>query len=599
MKEIQEKAALAGGAPLWQAEAVEHAVVCALEEYAVFALDGHGVICGWNDGAERLTGFAAQETEGRPYDQVLVGDQAAPLLEEILSETSARGRCVLERWWRRREGGRFPALENVMALPDGGYVVVARDTSDRRVAEEREEAVAATERALREELQSAERRASFLAEASSILVAASLNFDSAVRALARLTVSRLAEWCIIYAYDVTGRLRRAELAHRDPRREANLRELRGELAVAADDGPLQRVIRSGRAEVLPALPDEVAAAVGRVDGAVSMDGGVDSVLLAPLLGRGRALGVLLIVSSSPRGYNTEDVALVEELARRAAIAIDNARFYHEAQQANRAKSDFLAIMSHELRTPLNAIMGYTDLIDGEISGPVTDPQHRQLGRIRASARQLLQLIEEVLGFARLESGSAEVQLQRVPVIDLAREAVAVLEPFAEAKDLPLEFVPDLDPETRIESDPGKIRQILVNLLSNAVKFTAKGRVEMRLRCDADNAYFEIVDTGVGIDEEQAARIFDPFWQAERPNIRRAGGTGLGLSVSQRYARLLGGDIRVTSEPGAGSTFTVCLPLVYEGTNAEAARTAGEDHTTAQMRFSALRSRVSEEDAPGP
>ena len=575
---------------LWRTAAAEQAVVSALEEYALFGIDEHGAISSWNEGAERLTGYSTGEVEGRPYDQILVGESATPPLIDVLGHARRTGRCVLDRWWRRREGSRFSVLENVMPLPDGSYVVVTRDRTDERGAAEREQAVAANERVLREELQAAERRASFLAEASSILVAASLNFDSSVRALARLTVSRLAEWCIIYAYDGAGHLRRAEIAHRDPRCESMLNELRGEVATIHDDGVLAQVIRTGHPEVLQALPEEVAESVASIDGAAHLVGATDSVVLAPLLGRGRALGLLLLVSTDPRGYGTDDVALVEELARRAAIAIDNARFYHEAQQANRAKADFLAIMSHELRTPLNAIMGYTDLLDAGISGPVTDPQHAQLGRIRASARHLLQLIEEVLGFARLESGSEEVLLQRLPVLSIARDAIAVVEPFAAAKSLSIQLVPELDAETRIESDPAKVQQILVNLLSNAVKFTEQGSIRLQVRADDQDVWFEVIDTGVGIAPAQAERIFDPFWQVERPNVRRAGGTGLGLSVSQRYARLLGGDVRVSSEPGVGSTFTVRLPLRYDETHAEAARAAGDAETSARLRFAAARNR---------
>jgi signal transduction histidine kinase len=182
------------------------------------------------------------------------------------------------------------------------------------------------------------------------------------------------------------------------------------------------------------------------------------------------------------------------------------------------------------------------------------------------------------------------------VIDLARDAVAVVEPFARGKDLPLEIASGIDPATRIESDPGKIHQILVNLLSNAVKFTERGHVTVRIRADDVHVWLDIVDTGVGISPGQVARIFDPFWQVERPNIRRAGGTGLGLSVSQRYARLLGGDVRVTSELGAGSTFTVCLPLHYDAAHAERAREAGVADATAQLRFAAARGRAAAGEA---
>lgn len=442
------------------------------------------------------------------------------------------------------------------------------------------------ERELREELHAAERRAAFLSEASSVLAAASLNVESAIHSLARLSASRLANWCIVYTSDSAGRVLQAVVAHRDPRQETRLRPLgHGNVRPAI----IQDVIECGEVRVLDSLPEELERAIADT----GLTNGIASVLIAPLLGRGRALGALLLVSTA-NGYSTEEVALVEELARRAAIAIDNARLFLEAQQANRAKSDFLAVMSHELRTPLNAIMGYTDLLDAEIDGPLHPRQRRQLSRIRTSARQLLQLIEEVLGFARLEAGTEEVHLQRLPLGTLVRDAAAVAEPFAGAKEL--EFDVDVDDEeTRIETDPGKTRQILVNLLSNAVKFTARGSVVLRARSNGESVVFDVCDTGVGIEDEKLERIFDPFWQVERPNTRRVGGTGLGLSVSQRYARLLGGEIQVSSTPGEGSCFTLTLPLRFDAETAEAARAAGLADDDAERRFTAMRARIMEED----
>jgi signal transduction histidine kinase len=182
--------------------------------------------------------------------------------------------------------------------------------------------------------------------------------------------------------------------------------------------------------------------------------------------------------------------------------------------------------------------------------------------VRASASHLLQLIDEILGFARMEAGVAEVRLQRVAGADLAQEAAAVIEPVATAKGLELR-VDAPDRSTVIETDAGKARQILVNLLSNAVKFTKAGVVEVAFRAEEGRAKFIVRDTGIGIPRDQIERIFDPFWQVERPTTRRFGGTGLGLSVSRRFARLLRGELVVGSEPGRGTTVTLELPLGRE------------------------------------
>ena len=266
--------------------------------------------------------------------------------------------------------------------------------------------------------------------------------------------------------------------------------------------------------------------------------------------------------SRERAIAAERTSVLEEANRELQAA------WERANEANRAKSEFLAVMSHELRTPLNAIMGYTDLMDAEVSGPLSPTQHNQIGRIRTSARHLLQLIEEILSYARMESGGEEVRVARNDGGSLAEAAAAIVEPLAQARGLRFE-VDVRDGHVAIVTDGAKVRQVLVNLLSNAVKFTDQGVVSLRFRRDGDHVVYEVEDTGIGIPEDQHPRIFDPFWQVERPNTRRAGGTGLGLSVSRRYARLLHGDLTFESTPGKGSTFRLRLPLLYNEESAGA------------------------------
>ncbi len=229
----------------------------------------------------------------------------------------------------------------------------------------------------------------------------------------------------------------------------------------------------------------------------------------------------------------------------------------EAEEANRTKATFLATMSHELRTPLNAIIGYSDLLDAEIAGPLNAAQKEQLGRIDIGARHLLQIIEEILTFSRIEAGREEVQMQPVDLADLARESCRLLEPLAATKSLDLTC--HTPGSLLIETDPGKVRQILLNLLSNAVKFTEIGHVLLEVRSEGDEAVLRTIDTGIGIPLEQQERIFEPFSQIGQALSRQKGGTGLGLSVTQQLARLLGGEIEVESTPGEGSAFTVRLP----------------------------------------
>src|SRR5438552_6851676 len=231
----------------------------------------------------------------------------------------------------------------------------------------------------------------------------------------------------------------------------------------------------------------------------------------------------------------------------------------EAERANNSKTDFLAVMSHELRTPLTAIMGYEELLSDGITGPVTELQRQQLGRINASARHLLGLIDEILTFARVDIGRERVRWESMSVNHTLADAAALVEPMASAKSISF-FVHLLEEDKAIQTDGTKLRQMLVNLLSNGIKFTEKGEVRVECAVNKDTLEVRIADTGVGIAAENIEDVFEPFWQAEQTATRRTSGTGLGLSVTRKLARLLGGDVTVASRVGAGTTFVLTLPM---------------------------------------
>ncbi len=252
------------------------------------------------------------------------------------------------------------------------------------------------------------------------------------------------------------------------------------------------------------------------------------------------------------GSNTD----VEE-ERRARADAEAARGAAEA--ASRAKSDFLAVMSHELRTPLNAIGGYAELLEMGIRGPVTASQREDLARIQSSQRHLLGLINEVLNYARLETGTVRYDLEDVGVSHAVAESEALVMPQARARGLTLRM-PAVPPEVTVRADAEKLRQVLVNLLSNAVKFTDRGGViEIEVEKRESVVLLNVRDTGIGIAADKLESIFEPFVQVRADLTRTAEGTGLGLAISFDLARGMGGDLTVTSTPGVGSTFTLTLP----------------------------------------
>jgi PAS domain S-box-containing protein len=274
-----------------------------------------------------------------------------------------------------------------------------------------------------------------------------------------------------------------------------------------------------------------------------------------------ALGLVMDITERKRAEAERERLLEAERAARL-----------EAEVANRAKGQFLAVMSHELRTPLNAISGYTDLLEMEIHGPVTEAQRTALGRIQASQQHLLGLINEVLNYAKLESGSVRYDIREVFVRDVLSQVAGLVEPQARTHELAL-GIDTCAADLAVRADPEKLRQILLNLIGNAVKFTpAGGRLEVTCGTRGDSVHLRVGDTGIGIPADRLEAIFEPFVQVRTDLTRTAEGTGLGLAISRDLARGMGGDLTAESEPGSGSTFTLTLER-SRGWEGEPLRTA--------------------------
>ena len=329
------------------------------------------------------------------------------------------------------------------------------------------------------------------------------------------------------------------------------------IAEAASGQPLEQTRQHGEA------PADLAAALEGIQtaGTIQVDaGGGLPLRLTPVVP-----GVLpehwhVIAGARREGFPTDrERFLMRVTVDQAAVSVENARLFHEAQEASLAKSQFIATMSHELRTPLNAILGYVDLLLLGIPEPVGESSKVHIDRIRTSARHLLELIDSILSFARMEAGREELHLETVDLSRLAAESVELLEPIARRNALALACEAPDDP-LLVETDRSKVRQILFNLISNAIKFTDRGRVDVRVEVAEDHALVSVRDTGIGIPPDELTRIFEPFRQVEGTLTRRTGGTGLGLSVARSLCELMGATLDVESVQGEGSTFTLRLPM---------------------------------------
>jgi PAS domain S-box-containing protein len=293
--------------------------------------------------------------------------------------------------------------------------------------------------------------------------------------------------------------------------------------------------------------------------------GVSAYVCFPLIAREELVGTISFGAFRRPAFPADELALLQAVADQIALALERGRSYEReraarrsAEEASRAKDQFLAVVSHELRTPLTAVVGYTDLLEADVDGSLSATHRKFVGRIRESAWSLASVIDDILTFARTQARQERVRMERTHPAIIAREAVTLVQPEADRKGLRLTAaIPE--PAHAVHLDGGKLRRIILNLLGNAVKFTDEGEVHLSVELGSGELRVTIRDTGPGIPPDYLDRIFEPFIQVDASETRTKSGTGLGLTITRELARLLDGSVSVTSEYGSGATFTVELP----------------------------------------
>jgi PAS domain S-box-containing protein len=413
-----------------------------------------------------------------------------------------------------------------------------------------------------ESLHRAEGAQRFLADASELL-SASLDYETTLASVARLAVPYLADWCLVDLCDGE-RIVRVAVAHADAAKvEAVWEAVRRAPVDARPSEGVAKVIRTGRAELLPELTEPILAAAFPDPEKLKLVRGLGlrSAMIVPMVAHERTLGAISFASAeSRRRYARADLALAEDLARRAALAVDNARLYREAKEVNRLKDEFLATLSHELRTPLTAILGWAGLLrsvklDDETAANAIET-------IERNARSQKQLIDDLLDASRIITGKLRLEARPTPLAPVVEAAVESMRPAARSKGIELNVTLD-GGALVVAGDPERLQQIVWNLLSNALKFTPReGRVEVALTREGGGALISVSDTGVGIAPEFLPLVFERFRQADASTTRAYGGLGLGLSIVRHLVGLHGGRVSAESEGvGRGATFRVRLPLL--------------------------------------
>lgn len=524
-------------------------LIDSLQDYAVFMVSPEGTVASWNRGAERVCGYRGDEVMGAPLSRFFPPEEVAlGKLDRLVERARADGdRVEYEGTLVGKDGRTFWGSIMLNAVRDSdrqlrGFSIIARDLTER----------------MRNE-----RAQTFLAEAGQGL-AGSLDYRTTLEKVARLAIRELADCCIV-AIDIAGAITPVALAHVDAERQ---RELECALAELPSNAPILR----GFAQTMRTREGQFHPDAYEADWVRDQDTatpsvfhrlGVRSCMCAPMVVRGRAFGVMCFMSTTPsRRYDATDLSLAEELARRAALAVENARLYEEAQHAIRTREEVLAIVSHDLRGPLSTILLGVKQFLKKGAAP-TAPVTPTLERIARSAERMNQMIRDLLDFSSIEAGRLTLEQRDVALRDLVRDVVESYTPIAAEKGLHLVDA-TATADARLRCDPNRIVQVLSNLVGNAIKFTPSGKsvtLEAELAEGGRTVMFKVIDTGPGIAGEDVPHVFDRYWQGKQ---RSGQGVGLGLAISKGLVEAHGGTIRLATRPGEGCTFSFTLPAMAQG-----------------------------------
>lgn len=513
----------------------------------IITIDQQGDVVEFNPAAERIFGYRREEVLGREMAELIIPPHLRDGHREGLARYLGTGEGPvlgqhLEFPALRRDGTSFPvelAITRVSQVGPPRFAGYVRDITERKRMEQ--------------SLQ-------FLAEASKSL-ASLIDYKSTLQRVAHLAVPAFADWCAVDMLAADGTLQRLAVAHIDPTKVQLAEELYERYPPHPQEPRgVRKVLRSGESELEGHITDEMLEMAARDDEhlRIMRELTLCSYMCVPLRTNDKTLGAMTFVAAeSGRRYEPQDLSMAEDLAHRAAIAVENARLYQEVRDAGRRKDEFLAMLAHELRNPLAPLRSGLDLL------AMDDRSDREtIELMQQQIEHVVRLVDDLLDVSRIMRGKIELRREPVELSALVNRVAAAVGPMME--DNAQQLVVSL-PEQPVwlNADPVRLVQVVENLLNNAAKYSDVGsRVDLSAELQNGQVAISVRDTGIGIEPELLPRVFDLFTQSSRSLDRAQGGLGIGLTLVHRLVQMHGGTIAAASNgPGQGSTFTVRLPVV--------------------------------------
>ncbi len=521
----------------------------------------------FNKAGEELLGYEKSDLLGKNDYDFFPKSQADFFIQgdrKVLSQKTVVE--IPEEPINTKYGKRILRTKKIPIFDNEGHpqylLGISEDITEKKKAEEHRVGLL-KEKAARKEAEKTAKHFALLSKATEIL-SSSLDYKNNLSAFSDLIAERMADWCVVSLIDQISGLKTLASSHVDPNKQKILKEIEKDLFINWNkSGEMQKIIDRGQPKIFNDISNDLLLNIFKSEDLVGKikEVGLQSFMFVPIkICDKTSCTITLVNTHKNKVYTDLDLSIAVDLAKRASFAIENARLYAKAQEASRVKTQFLANMSHEIRTPLGAVLGFAELLADSES--LSEEQSNYTQIILQNGQQLLSIINDILDISKVESDHLSLEHVEFSLYNMIKDIEVLLGPQANQKGVEFKYSFAEGVADKIISDPTRVRQILINIVGNAIKFTSSGHVFLKI--EADNCElksrrvamrFSVVDTGIGISDEQSKRLFQPFMQGDGSTNRKYGGTGLGLYLSKRLAQMLGGDLFLKeSTPGLGSTF---------------------------------------------